>query len=73
MNNDKKSRQPMYMRASVSSAFDQDKSSKNNIVPTIFFVIFIAMIVSLITWALFFDGALIIKNLISGLFGPEIK
>lgn len=73
MNNDKKSRQPIYMRASVSGAFDKKYSSKNNIIPTIFFILFIATIVSLIAWALFFDGALIIKNLISGLFGPEIK
>ena len=71
--NDDKSRQPMYMRSSVSSAFDEKYLKKKNILTTLAFIGFIILVILIIVWVIFFDGLNYGKNFIIGLFGPEIK
>ena len=73
MNDDDKSRQPIYMRSSVSSAFDEKYLKKKNILTTLAFIGFIILVILIIVWVIFFDGLNYGKNFIIGLFGPEIK
>ena len=73
MDNDNKSHQPMYMRSSVSNAFNDNRRSNRGSFSTLIFIVFIIAVISLIVWVIFFDGSNYIKNFVSGLFGPEVK
>lgn len=72
MSNEKKPNQPMYMRASVSNAFDINPQSKKGVFASIIFTIFVITIIGLVVWSVFFEGIDVIKNIVNEFLLPRV-
>lgn len=62
----------MYMRASVSNAFDKNPQSKKGVFASIIFTIFVITIIGLVVWSVFFEGIDVIKNIVNEFLLPRV-